>query len=108
MVKKKLFYWFYIFFWQFYLTNLRGEDYLPNLTNNQEPNLVFFGTLELEPLEKKMTGACAPLEKNQEPEPLEKKARSWSQSHLKICRLPALTDNIIIIKVSDAKLIKIW
>ena len=61
---------------------------MPNLTNSQEPRSVFFGPLEPEPLEK-IAVAGAAWEKNQEPEPLEKKVRS--RSRYKICRLdPAL------------------
>ena len=57
MVKKKqLFYLFYIFFLQFYLTSLRGKEYFA-----KEPEPGVFGPLE------------------PEPEPLEKNTRSRSR-----------------------------
>jgi len=57
---------------------------LANLPNSQAPEPVVF--VSSEPLEKKKkTGAGAAWEKNQEPEPLEKKVRSRK----KICRLPS-------------------
>ena len=38
MIKKKqLFYSFYIFFLQFYLTILRGKEYFAKLKKNREP-----------------------------------------------------------------------
>ena len=76
MIKKRLFYLFYIFL-QFYLTSLRGKNILPKLTNSQEPEPGVFGSLEPEPLEKKTKGRSR-LGKNLEPEPLEKKVRSRS------------------------------
>ena len=46
---------------------------MPNLTNSQEPEPVFLGPLEPDPLEKiPGAGAGAAWEKNQEPELLEK------------------------------------
>ena len=48
---------------------------MPSLTNSQKPEPVFFGPLEPEPLEKKVPGAGAAWEINQEPEPLEKKSQ---------------------------------
>ena len=65
---------------QFYLTSLRGKEYFA-----KEPEPGVFGPLEPEPepLEKKIPGAGAAWEKNQEsepqPEPLEKKVRSRSR-----------------------------
>ena len=53
------------YFLQFYLTSLRGKNILPNLTNDQEPELVLFGPLE------------------PQPEPLRKKTWSWSWSRLR-------------------------
>ena len=52
-----------------------GKNILPNLTNSQEQEPVFFGPLEPEPHQKKIPGAGAEAawEKNQEPEPLEEK-----------------------------------
>ena len=50
-----------------------GEtNILPNLTYSQEPEPGFFGPSESDPLGKKVPGAGAAREKNQEPEPLEK------------------------------------
>ena len=75
MIKKKLFYLFYIFL-QFYLASLRGTEYFAKLANSQEPEPGVFGSLEPERsrLKKKPgSGAGAAWEKNQEPEPLEKK-----------------------------------
>ena len=57
---------------QFYLTSLRGKNILPNLTNSQQPELVFFGPLELEP--------------EPEPEPFEKK---YQQPEPESCWLPS-------------------
>ena len=68
-----------LYFLQFYLTSLRGREFLPNLTNSQEAEPVLFGPLEPEPLEKKIPGAGAVWEKNQEPEPLEKKVGGRSR-----------------------------
>ena len=70
MDKKTIFYLFYIFCC-FTLPVCGEKNILPNLTNRQEPELVFFGPLEPEPLGKNY----------QEPEPLGKKIRS--RSHLK-------------------------
>ena len=57
---------FYIFL-QIYLTSLRGKGYFA-----KEPEPGVLGPLEPEPLEKKIPGAGAAWEKNQDPEPLEK------------------------------------
>ena len=67
MVKKQLFYLFYIFL-QFYLNSLRGKEYFA-----KEPEPGVFGPLEPEP---------EPLEKKYlkpETEPLGKKTRSRSR-----------------------------
>ena len=74
MVKKQLFYLFYIFF-QFYLTSLRGKEYFA-----KEPEPVgagCFWPLGAGAARKKIPGAGvgAAWEKNQEPEPLEKKSQ---------------------------------
>ena len=51
MVKKQLFYLFYIFC-GFTLLVSGEKNILPNLINSQEPEPAFFGPLEPEPLEK--------------------------------------------------------
>ena len=94
MIKKQLFYLFYIFL-QFYLTSLRGKEYFAKLTNSQEPELGVFGSLEPEPepFEKKnkepeplggeKSGAGAAWKKSQEPEPKKKICRfqPWLNIH---------------------------
>ena len=55
------------------------KNILPNLTNSQEPEPVFFWPLGAGAAGKKIAGAGAAWEKNQEPEPLEKKVRSRSR-----------------------------
>ena len=77
MLNKQLFYLFFFYFLQFYLTSLRGKEYFwPNLTNSQEQE-PFFWPLEQQP-------EVEPLEKKyQEPEPLGKKIRSWSRNRLR-------------------------
>ena len=78
MIKKQLFYLFYIFFCSFTLLVCGENNILPNLANSQEPEPGVFCSLKPEPLEKK-PGAGAAWEKNQEAEPLEKKVGSRSR-----------------------------
>ena len=47
MVKKTII--FVLYFFKFYLTSFEEKNILPNLTNSQGPELVFFGPLEPEP-----------------------------------------------------------
>ena len=75
---------FYIFC-SFTLLVCGEKNILPNLTNCQEQDLVFW-PLGAGAARKKMSGAGAAWEKNQEPEPLEKKVRS--RSRFKISRFP--------------------
>ena len=60
MIKKQLFYLFYIFC-SFTLLVCGEKNILPNLTNSQEPEPGVFCSLEPEPepLEKKKSGADA-------------------------------------------------
>ena len=71
-----------LIFYSFTLLVCGEKNILPNLNNSQEPELFFFGPLEPELLEKKIPGAGAAWEKDQELkiEPLEKKVRSQSRS----------------------------
>ena len=71
MVKKQLFYLFYTFC-SFTLLVCGEKNILQNLTNSPEPEPDFFWPLGSEPFEKKIAGAGAAWEKNQEPQALEK------------------------------------
>ena len=74
MVKKQLFYLFYIFC-SFTLLVCGEKNILPNFkTNSQEPEPDFFWGPWSRSRSKKIPGAWAAWEKNQEPEPLEKKS----------------------------------
>ena len=78
MIKKKITL-LVLYFLQFYLTSLRGKEYFAKLTNSQEPEPgVFLAPWSRSRLKRK-PGAGAACEKNQEPEPLEKKVRSRSR-----------------------------
>ena len=79
MVKKQLFYLFYIFC-SFTLIVWGGKNILPNLTNSQEQEPVFLPLGAVAGADrKKIPGTGAALEKSPEPEPLEKKVKSRSR-----------------------------
>ena len=71
-LKKQLFYLLYIFC-SFTLLVCREKNILPNLTNSQEPEPGFFWPLWARAARKKIPGAGAAWENNQEPVTLEKK-----------------------------------
>ena len=81
MVKKNNYFTCFIFFCRFTLLVCGEKNILSNLTNSQEPEPGVFSSFEPEPLEKKTRSRSqsrSRLGKNQEPEPLEKKVRSRS------------------------------
>ena len=88
MVKKKIIL-LVLYFLQFYLTSLLEKEYFAKLNQQSGARAVFFGPLGAGANRKKIPGAGAVWEKDQEPEPLEKKVRSRRLSRLKIWRLPS-------------------
>ena len=87
MIKKTIILLVLYFFCRFTLLVCGEKNILANLTNSQEPEPVGAGCFWSRSRLKKKPGAGAAWEKNQEPEPLEKKVRSRSRK--KICRLPS-------------------
>ena len=77
MVKKKQLFCLFHIFCSFTLLVCVEKNIFPNLTTCQEPELVFLAPWSQSCL-KKIPGAGAAWEKNQELEPLEKKVRSRS------------------------------
>ena len=63
----------------FYLTSLRGKEYFAKLSQYSGAGAGFFWHLGAAAARKKIPGTGAAWGKNQEPEPLEKKVRSWSR-----------------------------